>query len=45
MKMNQQIITKEIKTKNEQEILKSVQYSDVYRKMISQMAKHSEEYL
>jgi len=42
--MNQQIIAKDVKTKNEQEISKNIQYYDVYRKMISQMAKHSEEY-
>lgn len=42
--MSEQIIKKHIQNKNEEEISKNIQYSDVYRKMVSQMAKNSEDY-
>jgi hypothetical protein len=41
--MAQQIAKQQVQNKNEQEISKNIQYSDVYRKMVSQMAKNSEE--
>ena len=41
--MSEQITQEHIQNKNEEEILKNIQYSDVYRKMVSQMAKNSEE--
>jgi len=41
--MSEQITKKHIQNKNEEEISKNIQYSDVYRKMVSQMAKNSEE--
>ena len=41
--MSKQITTVEIRNKNEEEISKSAEYSEVYRKMVSQMAKNSHE--
>ena len=41
--MTQQITREQVQNKNEQEISKNIQYSDVYRKMVIQMAKNSEE--
>jgi len=43
--MKQQITKKHIQNKNEEEVSKNIQYSNVYRKMVSQMATNSEENL
>jgi predicted ATP-dependent Lon-type protease len=41
--MSEQITEKHIQNKNEEEISKNIQYFEVYRKMVSQMAKNSEK--
>ena len=41
--MSKQIINRHIQSKNEEEISKNIQYFEVYRKMVSQMAKNSEK--
>ena len=41
--MSQQITQERIQSKNEAEISKSKQYAEVYRKIVSQMAKNSQE--
>ena len=41
--MSEQITKKYIQDKNEEEISKMKLYTDVYRKMVSQMAKNSQE--
>jgi hypothetical protein len=41
--MSEQIAEKHIQNKNEEEVSKNIQYSEVYRKMVSQMAKNSEK--
>ncbi|MDH5432027.1 MAG: hypothetical protein OEW78_09140 [Nitrosopumilus sp.] len=41
--MSEQITEKRIQNKNEEEISKNNQYFEVYRKMVSQMAKNSEK--
>ena len=41
--MSKQITEKPIQNKNEEEISKNIQYSEVYRNMVSQMAKNSEK--
>ncbi len=38
-----QITKQSIHNKNEEEISRNIQYSDVYREMIHQMAKNSDE--
>ncbi len=42
--MTKQGTNRHIQSKNEEEISKNTQYFEVYRKMVSQMAKNSEEY-
>ena len=41
--MSQQVIQEKKLSKNEVEISKSKQYADIYRKIVSQMAKNSQE--
>ena len=41
--MSEQITKKYIQDKNEEEISKNIQYFEVYRKMVSQMAMDSEK--
>ena len=41
--MSHQVINNHIQDKNEEEISKMELYTDVYRKMVSQMAKNSQE--
>lgn len=41
--MSHQSINDHIQNKNEEEISKRELYADVYRKMVSQMAKNSQE--
>ena len=44
--MSNQVINNHMQDKNEEEVSKMELYSEVYRKMVSQMAKNSqEEYL
>ena len=41
--MSHQVINDHIQDKNKEEISKMELYTDVYRKMVSQMAKNSQE--
>ena len=41
--MSHEVINDHIQDKNEEEISKMELYTDVYRKMVSQMAKNSQE--
>ena len=41
--MSQQVINDHVQDKNEEEISKMELYADVYRKMVSQMAKNSQK--
>jgi len=42
-RMSHQVINDHIQDKNKEEISKMELYADVYRKMVSQMAKNSQE--
>ena len=41
--MSQQVINDHLQDKNQEEISKMELYAEVYRKMVSQMAKNSQE--